>query len=45
MGNVLRHEYERIAYDVLWRVVSDDLRPLEDACRKELARAEAPGRP
>ena len=41
MGNVLRHEYERIAYDVLWRVVSDDLQPLEHACREELARAQA----
>jgi uncharacterized protein with HEPN domain len=41
IGNVLRHEYERIAYDVLWRVVSDDLQPLEHACREELARAQA----
>ena len=40
-GNVLRHEYERIAYDVLWRVVTDDLPPLENACREELARAKA----
>jgi uncharacterized protein with HEPN domain len=38
IGNVLRHEYERIAYDVLWRVVRDDLPPLEKACREELAR-------
>jgi uncharacterized protein with HEPN domain len=35
-GNVLRHEYERIAHDVLWRVVRDDLPPSEKACRAEL---------
>jgi uncharacterized protein with HEPN domain len=33
IGNVLRHEYERVAYDVLWRVVRDDLPPLENVCR------------
>jgi uncharacterized protein with HEPN domain len=38
---VLRHEYERIAHDVLWRVVDDDLPPLEKACREELARGQA----
>ena len=41
IGNVLRHEYERVAYDVLWRVVHDDLPPLEKAFREELARAQA----
>jgi uncharacterized protein with HEPN domain len=40
MGNILRHEYERIAHDVLWRVVRDDLPPLEKACREELARGQ-----
>jgi len=38
IGNMLRHEYERIAPDVLWHVVQRDLLPLEEACRKELAR-------
>ena len=37
----LRHEYERVAYDVLWRVVQDDLPPLEKICREELARERA----
>ena len=37
IGNVLRHEYEWVAYDVLWRVVHDDLPPLEEVCREELA--------
>lgn len=38
---MLRHEYERVAYDVLWRVVYDDLPPLEKVCREELAREQA----
>jgi uncharacterized protein with HEPN domain len=37
IGNVLRHDYEHIAYDVLWRVVHDDLPTLERVCREELA--------
>jgi uncharacterized protein with HEPN domain len=41
IGNVLRHEYERVAYDVLWRVVHDDLPPLEKVCREELTREHA----
>jgi len=36
IGNVLRHDYQQIAYDVLWHVVRDDLPPLENACREEL---------
>lgn len=44
IGNVLRHEYERVAYDVLWRLVHDDLPALEMVCREELAREQAPGR-
>ncbi|MEO5359820.1 MAG: DUF86 domain-containing protein [Nitrospirota bacterium] len=37
IGNVLRHDYERVAHDVLWSVVYDDLPPLEKVCREELA--------
>jgi uncharacterized protein with HEPN domain len=37
IGNVLRHEYEHVAYDVIWRVVQDDLPILEMICRNELA--------
>jgi uncharacterized protein with HEPN domain len=33
IGNVLRHGYEHVAYDVLWRVVQDDLLILERVCR------------
>ncbi|MHB8528103.1 MAG: HepT-like ribonuclease domain-containing protein [Caulobacteraceae bacterium] len=36
IGNILRHEYERVAADVLWRLVKSDLAPLETACRAEL---------
>jgi uncharacterized protein with HEPN domain len=37
IGNILRHEYERIAPDILWRLVQDDLTPLDKVCREELA--------
>jgi uncharacterized protein with HEPN domain len=40
IGNVLRHDYEHVAHDVLWRVVRDDLPPLERICREELARVQ-----
>jgi uncharacterized protein with HEPN domain len=43
IGNVLRHEYEDVAHDVLWHVVHDDLPALEKVCRAELA-AETAGR-
>jgi uncharacterized protein with HEPN domain len=39
IGNVLRHEYERIAPDILWRLAQDELLPLEQLCRAELAAA------
>lgn len=37
IGNILRHDYERVAYDVLWHVVRHDLPVLLAACRAELA--------
>ena len=37
IGNILRHEYERIAPDILWKLIQDDLTPLDDVCREELA--------
>jgi uncharacterized protein with HEPN domain len=39
VGNVLRHDYERTAADVLWHVARDDLPPLEKVCREELQAA------
>jgi uncharacterized protein with HEPN domain len=41
IGNVLRHDYERVAAPVLWKLVQADLPALEDACRTELAAAQA----
>ena len=40
IGNVLRHEYERTAPEVLWGVAHEDLPPLEQVCRDELAAGE-----
>jgi uncharacterized protein with HEPN domain len=41
IGNVLRHDYQRIAPDVLWKLAQDDLAALEQICRDELAAALA----
>ncbi len=38
IGNVLRNEYEGVAPPVMWKLVQDDLTPLENVCREELAR-------
>jgi uncharacterized protein with HEPN domain len=38
IGNVLRHEYEGISAPVMWKLVQDDLTPLEKVCREELGR-------
>jgi uncharacterized protein with HEPN domain len=44
IGNVLRHNYERVAPDILWKLVQSDLTELEQVCRDELAleRAKEP---
>jgi uncharacterized protein with HEPN domain len=39
IGNVLRHNYEGIAAEVMWALVRDDLPTLERVCRAELAAA------
>ena len=41
IGNVLRHNYEDIAAEVVWTLVRDDLPALEAVCRAELAAAQA----
>lgn len=43
IGNILRHEYEQVAHDVLWRVVHDELPPLDAVCRTELAALDDEG--
>jgi len=40
IGNILRHDYERVAHDILWHVVRDNLQPLEEVCRAELVAAQ-----
>lgn len=45
IGNVLRHDYEHVAHDVLWHVVQNDLPPLEEVCREELSAGEAREQP
>jgi uncharacterized protein with HEPN domain len=37
IGNVLHHEYTRVAADAIWRLVRDDLAELDQVCRAELA--------
>jgi uncharacterized protein with HEPN domain len=39
IGNVLRHNYERIAPDVLWKLVQDDMPAFDAVCREELTAA------
>lgn len=41
IGNVLRHNYEGIAAEVMWALVRDDLPALEEVCRAELTAAQA----
>ena len=41
IGNVLRHGYERIAPDVIWKLAQIDLPVLDKACRDELAAESA----
>jgi uncharacterized protein with HEPN domain len=41
IGNIIRHAYQRIAPDILWKLAHDDLGPLEAVCREEWALAHA----
>jgi hypothetical protein len=34
------HEYEGVAAPVMWKLVQDDLTPLEQVCREELTTAQ-----
>jgi uncharacterized protein with HEPN domain len=40
IGNVLRHAYDHVAPDVLWKLAQDDLAAIEKVCREELVAAE-----
>jgi uncharacterized protein with HEPN domain len=41
IGNVLRHNYEHVAADILWKLVQADLAQLERVCRDELTAERA----
>ena len=41
IGNVLRHDYESIAAQIMWALVRDDLPSLDKVCRGEPAAAKA----
>jgi uncharacterized protein with HEPN domain len=38
LGSVLRHDYDDIDTDMLWRSITERLDPLEHACVRELAK-------
>lgn len=42
IGNILRHDYESVIPDALWKFTHDDLAPLETACRAELEKYQKP---
>jgi uncharacterized protein with HEPN domain len=39
VGNVLRHAYDHVAPDVLWKLAQDDLAEIEKVCREGLSMA------
>jgi uncharacterized protein with HEPN domain len=41
IGNVLRHSYDRMAPDILWKLAKEDLSTLYDVCRAEYRAAQA----
>lgn len=40
IGNLIRHEYWRVDADILWTVITDDLRPLRVAIETMLKRVD-----
>ena len=38
IGNIIRHDYEDVSANALWKLAHDDLPVLENACRDELAK-------
>jgi len=42
IGNILRHDYENVIPDALWKFTRNDLAPLERTCRAELERYQTP---
>jgi uncharacterized protein with HEPN domain len=42
IGNILRHEYQRVDSQIIWKVVKDDLPPLKQALLMMKASLEEP---
>ena len=43
IGNVLRHNYENIAAEIMWKLARNDLDALEAVCREERGAATGQG--
>jgi uncharacterized protein with HEPN domain len=41
IGNILRHDYESVIPDALWKLARDDLSSLEHACKTALTAEQA----
>ncbi|CAA2101956.1 hypothetical protein MBUL_01440 [Methylobacterium bullatum] len=41
-GNFYRHAYHRLALDIVWKTVHDQLTEIIEVCRAELSRPPAP---
>ena len=39
-GNVLRHEYDHVAANIVWRFATENLSSLRDACARAIATLE-----
>ena len=39
IGNILRYDYGKVAAPIMWKLVREELPPLEQACRDELTAA------
>lgn len=44
LGNWLRHQYDRIDLETIWRTITDDLPPLKRSVESALARLSNPPR-
>ena len=43
IGNVLRHDYDRVDLVILWNIATRDLPELADAVQRPLAALDLPG--
>lgn len=45
LGNLLRHAYDKVDLEIIWRTVTDDLPPLKAAVSKALRALTGPAEP